>query len=196
MADKDHNPVEGVVEVGETAHTAHHIAETVGEARAAYTAGGGLTAEGLAAGGRVAAVGAAETAFWAVAGQVALHASGIFATAEDKVPYGHGEGVPNHSTSVPASDPGDPHKVPNDDAQASHGAPMSHAPEVSTPNPQMSQEPQASHNPQQSEDPQQSGGHQSDPQLSSGHQDPQMSHAPDVSTHNPDAAPDPGYHQH
>lgn len=190
MADKDHNPVETVVEVGEGAHTVHHFVEKAAEARAAYAA------DGVAAGGKAAGIGLAQTAFWAVAGQVALHASGIFATAEDKVPYGHGEGVTNHSTSVPASDPGDPHKVPNDDPQASHGSLMSHAPEVSSPNPQLSQEPQASHNPQQSEDPQQSGGHQHDPQLSSSHQDPQLSHAPEVSTHNPDAAPDPGHHQH
>lgn len=93
-----------------------------------------LAADGLAAAGTVAARGLGITAFWAIAGEVVGHASGIFASAEDKVAYGHGEGVPNHSTSVPASDPHDPSKVPNDDPQTSHGSLISPAPEVSSPN--------------------------------------------------------------
>jgi hypothetical protein len=121
---------------------------------------------------------------------------GVTATAEDKLPPGHGEG-PNHSTSVPASDPTDPTKVPVDESSSPHGPQMSPAPAVSSQDPLMSQEPQHSQDHQNSQDPQQS----QDPAPSNSHdyqssQEPQMSQAPEVSTHNPDVAPDPGYHHY
>ena len=182
MADEQHEPFVEGVHAAENLHTLIEGAKIAGEA---------ITGAVPAVAERAIAV----EAFVLAATPLVLQTFGVTATAEDKLPPGHGEGVLNHSTSVPASDPHDPSKVPSDNPQTSHEQLMSHAPEVSTQSPLMSQDPQTSHSPQLSDDPQMSGGHQ-DPQMSGGHQgsDPQMSHAPDVSTHNPDAAPDPGYH--